>query len=126
MKFGNDRAGAVALAFGREALARAMNGLEQPAWSRCTRRKVAELGRGAVRGLDRRAASLDYCVSRAVAKRRVSVEDLPAWNAGCSSDARNPFARRGPSLVLANLGGRREAESMGLARCPHVKGSIRS
>ena len=81
MKFGTIGAGAVALAFGREALAR---GHEVVLSSRrgpdALVDKVAELGRGASAASVEEAASLDY-VLLAVPWRNVesALKSLPAW-----------------------------------------------
>src|SRR5881396_2801021 len=82
MKFGTIGAGAVALAFGREALAR---GHEVVLSSRhgpdALGDKVAEFGRGASAASVEEAASLDY-VLLAVPWRNVesALKSLPAWN----------------------------------------------
>src|SRR5882724_10011136 len=82
MKFGTIGAGAVALAFGREALAK---GHEVVLSSRrgpdALVDKVAELGRGASAASVEEAASLDY-VLLAVPWRNVesALKSLPAWN----------------------------------------------
>src|SRR6267142_552349 len=107
MKFGTIGAGAVALAFGREALAR---GHEVVLSSRrgpdALVERVAELGRGASAASVEEAASLDY-VLLAVPWRNVgsALKSLPAWNGRVLIDATNPFAETSPKLVLADLGG---------------------
>src|SRR6266851_4667244 len=108
MKFGTIGAGAVALAFGREALAR---GHEVVLSSRrgpdALSDKVAELGRGASAAPVEEAASLDY-VLLAVPWRNVesALKSLPAWNGRVLIDATNPFVETSPKLVLADLGGK--------------------
>ncbi|PYM32973.1 MAG: NADP oxidoreductase, partial [Candidatus Rokuibacteriota bacterium] len=108
MKFGTIGAGAVALAFGREALAR---GHEMVLSSRhgpdVLGDKVAELGRGASAASVEEAASLDY-VLLAVPWRNVesALKSLPAWNGRVLIDATNPFVETSPKLVLADLGGK--------------------
>src|SRR5882724_715583 len=112
MKFGTIGAGAVALAFGREALAR---GHEVVLGSRrgpdALVDKVAELGRGASAASIEEAASLDY-VLLAVPWRNVesALKSLPAWNGRVLIDATNPFAETSPKLVLADLGGKGASE----------------
>jgi predicted dinucleotide-binding enzyme len=112
MKFGTIGAGAVALAFGREALAR---GHEVVLSSRrgpdALVEKVAELGRGASAASVEEAASLDY-VLLAVPWRNVesALKSLPAWNGRVLIDATNPFAETSPKLVLADLGGKGASE----------------
>src|SRR5438874_7806039 len=96
MKFGTIGAGAVALAFGREALAR---GHEVVLSSRrgpdALGDEVAELGRGASAASVEEAASLDY-VLLAVPWRNVesALKSLPAWNGRVLIDATNPLSRR--------------------------------
>ncbi|PYN93377.1 MAG: NADP oxidoreductase, partial [Candidatus Rokuibacteriota bacterium] len=108
MKFGTIGAGAVALAFAREALAR---GHEVVVSSRrgpdALADKVAELGRGASAGSLEQAASLEY-VLLAVPWRNVesALKGLPAWNGRVLIDATNPFVETSPKLVLADLGGK--------------------
>ena len=112
MKFGTIGAGAVALAFGREALAR---GHEVVLSSRrgpdALGDKVAELGRGASAASVEEAASLDY-VLLAVPWRNVesALKSLPAWNGRVLIDATNPFVETSPKLVLADLGGKGASE----------------
>ncbi len=112
MKFGTIGAGTVALAFGREALAR---GHEVVFSSRrgpdALVEKVAELGRGASAASVEEAASLDY-VLLAVPWRNVesALKSLPAWNGRVLVDATNPFVETSPKLVLANLGGKGASE----------------
>src|SRR5881398_4084617 len=112
MKFGTIGAGAVAVAFGREALAR---GHEVVLSSRrgpdALVDKVAELGRGASAASVEEAASLDY-VLLAVPWRNVesALKSLPAWNGRVLIDATNPFVETSPKLVLADLGGKGASE----------------
>src|SRR5438105_7081880 len=112
MKFGTIGAGAVALAFGREALAR---GHEMVLSSRhgpdALGDKAAELGRGASAASVEEAASLDY-VLLAVPWRNVelALKSLPAWNGRVPIDATNPFIEYSPKLVLADLGGKGASE----------------
>src|SRR5437870_5344670 len=112
MKFGTIGAGAVALAFGREALAR---GHEVVLSSRrgpdALVDKVVELGRGASAASVEEAASLDY-VLLAVPWRNVesALKSLPAWNGRVLIDATNPFVETSPKLVLADLGGKGASE----------------
>ena len=112
MKFGTIGAGAVALAFGREALAR---GHEVVLSSRrgpdALVDKVAELGRGASAASVEEAASLDY-VLLAVPWRNVesALKSLPAWKGRVLIDATNPFVETSPKLVLADLGGKSASE----------------
>src|SRR2546426_503000 len=112
MKFGTIGAGAVALAFGREALAR---GHEVVLSSRrgpdALGDKVVELGRGASAASVEEAASLDY-VLLAVPWRNVesALKSLPAWNGRVLIDATNPFVETSPRLVLADLGGKGASE----------------
>src|SRR5260370_8627138 len=107
MKFGTIGAGAVALAFGREALAR---GHEVVLSSRrgpdALVDKVAELGRGASAASVEEAASLDY-VLLAVPWRNVesALKSLPAWKGRVLIDATNPFVETSPKLVLSDLAG---------------------
>jgi 8-hydroxy-5-deazaflavin:NADPH oxidoreductase len=112
MKFGTIGAGAVALAFSREALAAghevvisARGGPQSLAG------KVAELGRGVSAGTVREAASLDY-VLLAVPWPNVeaALRGLPAWNGRVLIDATNPFSEYSPKLVLADLGGKGASE----------------
>ena len=112
MKFGTIGAGAVALAFAREALAR---GHEVVLSSRrgpdALADKVAELGRGASAASVEEAASLEY-VLLAVPWRNVeaALKGLPAWNGRVLIDATNPFVETSPKLVLADLGGKGASE----------------
>src|SRR5713226_4573973 len=112
MRFGTIGAGAVALAFGREALAR---GHEVVLSSRhgpdALADRVAELGRGASAASVEEAASLDY-VLLAVPWRNVesALKSLPAWNGRVLIDATNPFVETSPKLVLADLGGKGASE----------------
>jgi len=112
MKFGTIGAGAVALAFAREALA---TGHEVVLSSRqgpeSLASKVADLGRGASAATVEEAASLDYVL---LAVPWPNVEDalrgLPAWNGRVLIDATNPFSEYSPQLVLADLGDRGASE----------------
>src|SRR5258708_5397143 len=82
MKFGTIGASAVALAFGREALARGRDGvLSSRRGPDALVDKVAELGRGASAASVEEAASLDY-VLLALPWRNVeaALTSLPAWN----------------------------------------------
>jgi Predicted dinucleotide-binding enzymes len=112
MRFGTIGAGEVALAFGREALAR---GHEVVLSSRrgpdALVDKVAELGHGASAASVEEAASLDY-VLLAVPWRNVesALKSLPAWNGRVLIDATNPFVETSPKLVLADLGGKGASE----------------
>jgi len=112
MKFGTIGAGAVALAFAREALAR---GHEVVLSSRrgpdALADKVAELGRGASAASVDEAASLEY-VLLAVPWRNVesALKGLPAWNGRVLIDATNPFVETSPKLALADLGGKSASE----------------
>src|SRR5438094_30073 len=106
MKSGAIGAGAVALAFGREALAR---GHEVVLSSRrgpdALVDKVAELGRGASAASIEKAASLDY-VLLAVPWRNVesALKSLPVWDGRVLIDATNPFVETSPTLVLGEPG----------------------
>jgi len=112
MKFGTIGAGAVALAFAREALATghevALSGRRGP---ESLVGKVAELGHGASAATVGEAASLDYVL---LAVPWPNVEDalrgLPAWNGRVLIDATNPFIAYAPKLVLADLGGKGASE----------------
>jgi predicted dinucleotide-binding enzyme len=112
MRFGTIGAGEVALAFGREALAR---GHEVVLSSRrgpdALVDKVAELGRGASAASVEEAASLDY-VLLAVPWRNVesALKSLPAWSGRVLIDATNPFVETTAKLVLADLGGKGASE----------------
>src|SRR5207302_9599676 len=105
-------AGAVALAFGREAVAR---GHEVVLSSRrgpdALVDKVAELVRVAFGVSGEEAASLDY-VLLAVPWRNVesALKSLPAWNGRVLIDATNAFVETSPKLVLADLGGKGASE----------------
>src|SRR3989442_2011361 len=112
MKFGTIGAGAVALAFGREALAR---GHEVVLSSRrgpdALGDKVAELGRGASAPSGEEAASLDYVLVAVPGQNAESaLKSLPAWNGRVLIDATNPFVETSPKLVLADLGGKGASE----------------
>src|SRR6059036_3507260 len=112
MRFGTIGAGAVALAFGREALAK---GHEVVLSSRrgpdALVDKVAELGRGASAASVEEAASLDYALL-AVPWRNVesALKNLTVWNGRVLIDATNPFVETSPKLVLADLGGKGASE----------------
>ena len=108
MKFGTIGAGAVALAFAREALARGHDVvLSSRRGPDALADKVAELGRGASAASVAEAASLDY-VLLAVPWREVpsALKSLPSWNGRVLIDATNPFVETSPKLVLADLGGK--------------------
>src|SRR5262249_56918587 len=98
MKFGTIGAGTVALAFGREALAR---GHEVVLSSRrgpdALVDKVAELGRGASAASVEAAASLEY-VLLAVPWRNVesALKGLPVWHVRGPIHATNPFIETTP------------------------------
>jgi predicted dinucleotide-binding enzyme len=106
MRFGVIGAGAVAIAFAREALAA---GHEVVLSNRhgpdSIARKVSELGLGASAGTVEEAATLDYVL---LAVPWPNVEDalrgLPKWNRRVLIDATNPFVEYSPDLVLADLG----------------------
>src|SRR5260370_35977572 len=107
MRFGTIGAGAVALAFGREALARDHEVvLSSRRGPDALVDKVAELGRGASAASVEEAASLDY-VLLAVPWRNVEsvMKSLPACNGLVLIDASNPFVETSPKLALADLGG---------------------
>jgi predicted dinucleotide-binding enzyme len=112
MKFGTIGAGAVALAFAREALAA---GHEVVLGSRrgpeSLAGKVAELGHGASAATVEAAASLDY-VLLAVPWPNVAdaLHGLPAWNGRVLIDATNPFSEYSPNLTLADLAGKGASE----------------
>ena len=112
MKFGTIGAGAVALAFAREALAAghevvlsSRHGPESLAG------KVAKLGDGASAATVEEAASLDY-VLLAVPWPNVqdALRGLSDWNGRVLIDATNPFIEYSPNLVLADLGGKGASE----------------
>src|ERR1700756_20564 len=112
MRFGTIGAGAVALAFGRETLAR---GHEVVLSSRrgpdALVDSVAELGRGASAASVEEAASLDYVLLAAPWRNVESaLKSLPAWNGRVLIDATNPFVETSPKLVLADLGGKGASE----------------
>jgi predicted dinucleotide-binding enzyme len=111
MKFGTIGAGAVALAFGREALARGHEVVLSSRRPGALADKVAELGRGASAAPVEEAAGLDY-VLLAVPWRNVesALKSLPAWNGRVLIDATNPFVETAPKLVLADLGGKGASE----------------
>src|SRR5712691_7671449 len=112
MKFGTIGAGAVALAFGREALARGHQVvLSSRRGPDALVDKVAALGRGASAASIEEAASLDY-VLLAVPWRHVesALKSLHAWNDRVLIDATNPFVETSPKLVLADLGDKGASE----------------
>ena len=112
MRFGTIGAGEVALAFGREALARGHEVvLSNRRGPDALVDKVAELGRGASAASVEDAAILDY-VLLAVPWRSVesALNGLPAWNGRVLIDATNPFVETSPKLVLADLGGKGASE----------------
>jgi predicted dinucleotide-binding enzyme len=112
MKFGTIGAGAVALAFARQALAA---GHEVVLSSRrgpdSLTDEVVALGRGASAATVEAAASPDYVL---LAVPWPNVEDalrgLPAWNGRVLIDATNPFSEYSPNLVLADLAGEGASE----------------
>src|SRR5213596_1080285 len=125
MKFGTIGAGAVALAFGREALAR---GHEVVLSSRrgpdALVDKVAELGRGASAASVEEAASLDY-VLLAVPWRNVesALKSLPAWNGRahrCDESLRRDESET--RLRRSRRQGRERGRGGPGARCPHRQG----
>jgi len=128
MKFGTIGAGAVALAFAREALAR---GHEVVLSSRrgpdALADKVAELGRGASAASVEKAASLEY-VLLAVPWRNVesALKGLPAWNGRVLIDATNPFVETTPKLVFADLGGKGASEVVAALAVPPGAGTARA
>src|SRR5256885_9552238 len=107
MKFGTIGAGAVALAFAREALAKGhevvLSSRRGPA---ALADQVAELGLGASAASVEDAASLEY-VLLAVPWRNVepALKGLTAWNGRVLIDATNPFVETNGKLVLADLEG---------------------
>jgi predicted dinucleotide-binding enzyme len=112
MRFGTIGAGAVALAFARQALAL---GHEVVLSSRRGPEsligKVAELGHGASAATVEAAASLDY-VLLAIPWPNIkdALRGLPAWNGRVLIDATNPFSEYSPNLVLADLCGKGASE----------------
>jgi 8-hydroxy-5-deazaflavin:NADPH oxidoreductase len=127
MKFGTIGAGAVALAFGREALARGHQVvLSSRRGPDALVAKVAALDRGASAGSVEDAASLEY-VLLAVPWRNVesALKSLPAWNGRVLIDATNPFVETSPKLVLADLGGKGASEVVA-ALAPGAASSRRS
>ena len=129
MKFGTIGAGAVALAFAREALAaRHEVVLSSRRGPESLAGKIAELGHGASAATVAAAASLDYVL---LAVPWPNVEDalrgLPAWNGRVLIDATNPFSEYSPDLVLADLGGKGASEIVaGLAPGARVVKSFNS
>jgi predicted dinucleotide-binding enzyme len=122
MKFGTIDAGAVALAFGREALAR---GHQVVLSSRhgpdALVDKVAELGRGASAASVEEAASLEY-VWLAVPWRNVesALKNLLAWNGRVLIDATNPFVETSPKRHQghsASIGFSYPGRTGGVRRC---------
>src|SRR5258705_729779 len=112
MKFGTIGAGAVALAFAREALAGGNEVVVSSGRGPDARvEKVAAFGHGASATWVEEAASLDY-VLLAVPWRNIesALQDLPAWNGRVLIDATNPFVEATPKLVLADLGGKGASE----------------
>jgi predicted dinucleotide-binding enzyme len=112
MKFGTIGAGAVALAFAREALAAGHEVvLSNRHGPQSLAGKVAALGDGASAGTVEEAASLDYVL---LAVPWPNVEDalrgLPEWNHRVLIDATNPFIEYSPNLVLADLSGKGASE----------------
>jgi predicted dinucleotide-binding enzyme len=112
MKFGTIGAGAVALAFARNALSAGDEVvLSNRHGPESLVGQVAELGRGASAGTVGEAASLDYVL---FAVPWPNVEDtlrgLPAWNNCVLIGATNPFSEYSPELVLADLGGKGASE----------------
>jgi hypothetical protein len=112
MKFGTIGAGAVALAFAREALAVGhVVALSSRRGPESFADKVAELGHGASAATVEAAASLDYVL---LAVPWPNLEDalrgLPAWNGRVLIDATNPFSEYSPNLMLADLGGEGASE----------------
>jgi len=112
MKFGTIGAGAVALAFAREALAAghevvlsSRHGPESLAG------EAARLGDGASAATVEEAASHNYVL---LAVPWPNVEDalrgLSGWNGRVLIDATNPFIEYSPNLVLADLGGKGASE----------------
>jgi len=112
MRFGTIGAGAVALAFAREALAKGHEVvLSSRGGPHALADKVAKLGRNASAAARTEAASLDY-VLLAVPWPDVesALKGLPAWNGRVLIDATNPFSQYSPKLVLADLGGKGASE----------------
>jgi len=112
MKFGTIGAGAVALAFAREALAKSHEVvLSSRGGPDALADKVAALGPGASAASVEEAASPEY-VLLAVPWRNVesALKGLPAWNGRVLIDATNPFVETSPKLVLADLGGKGASE----------------
>jgi hypothetical protein len=112
MKFGTIGAGAVALAFAREALAAGHQVvLSSQHGGGALAAKVAALGDGASADTVEKTASLDYVL---LAVPWPNVEDalrgLPAWNGRVLIDATNPFIEYSAQLVLADLGDRGASE----------------
>jgi predicted dinucleotide-binding enzyme len=112
MKFGTIGAGAVALAFAREALRVGHQVvLSNRHGPDSLAGKIAELASGASAATVEEAASLDYVL---FAVPWPNVEDvlrgLPAWNGRVLIDATNPFREYSPQLVLADLGDKSASE----------------
>jgi 8-hydroxy-5-deazaflavin:NADPH oxidoreductase len=112
MKFGTIGAGAVALAFAREALRVGHQVvLSNRHGPDSLAGKIAELASGASAATVEEAASLDY-VLFAVPWPNVEevLRGLPAWNGRVLIDATNPFSEYSPELVLADLGDQSASE----------------
>ena len=112
MKIGAIGAGAVALAFAREALAKGHEVvLSSRSGPEALAGKVAKLGRGASAASVAVAASLDYVLLAVPWKNIVAaLTGLPPWNGRVLIDATNPFIELSPKLVLADLSGRGASE----------------
>jgi predicted dinucleotide-binding enzyme len=112
MRFGTIGAGAVALAFAREALAAGHEVvLSNRRGPESLAGKIAELGHGAFAAPVKQAANLDYVL---LAVHWLDVEDalrgLPVWNGRVLIDATNAFTEFSPNLVLADLGNKGASE----------------
>jgi 8-hydroxy-5-deazaflavin:NADPH oxidoreductase len=106
MRFGTIGAGAVALAFAREALARSHEVvLSSRGGPGSLGDKVTGLGSGASAATIEVAAGLDY-VLLAVPWRNIAeaLKGLPNWDGRVLIDATNPFIETSPKLVLDDLG----------------------
>src|SRR2546427_5823993 len=111
MKFGTIGAGAVALAFAREALARGNEVvLSGRRGGDVLAHKVAELGHSASATSVEEAASLDYVLLVPWRNVESALKSLPAWNGRVLIDATNPFVETTPKLVLADRGGKGASE----------------
>jgi predicted dinucleotide-binding enzyme len=107
MRFGTIGAGAVALAFAREALAQGHQVvLSSRGGPDSLAEKIAELGSGASAAPIVEAAKLDY-VLLAVPWRNIAgaLKGLPDWDGRVLIDATNPFIETSPKLVLDDLRG---------------------